>query len=1021
MFWRFGFHNASSIDTLLDRDDVALEDILDEDDLLQECKAQNTRLIDYFQRLDVLQRLLGYVTGAIEGEDKGRFKFPYVATEVLCSEIWSIVEACVTNSEQLLAPFWEVVLDRTPDDMRTRMAMAAHFAKINGVFMNKKPAEMLKFIQSQSSVVERLIQHVETPPVIDLLFRIIQLDEHPSGDGVLEWLASEKLIPRLVDLLSPTQPCEIHLVAADVIKGIITMSAPSPGASALNDGLQHVPASNRFARELASRENISKLLRYMLDDVPLGQRSLPTVNGSSAYTPSNSQSSSTVSSSPEEQDDSNHVNGDLNLPNAASATSSVVNSISVIIELIRKNNSDYFEPYLFHNLRNRLIQVQQQLHMQSEDGREVLERAMRELVDRMGVVHLGAMLEIMCERLDGFQELLERPRSLNGPLSTTVGVITPLTIERFRICELYAELLHCSNMALLNRTPGTGPAYDEDGRLLGGLSALEELARVISIGNGENNNSEEANGDAQEMVEAKELPIHSSSAKSNDSLYLASDSDSDLSDQSSDEILDEITVAEPPEPSFPISSLSRDQPLPSMPPEAIAATVGESSRNSNSSEPTLRPNTNSREGGEAVSSTATVGDSLKQRFMDMDVISTLLNFFFQFPWNNFLHGTVYDLVHQILTGRIDGGLNRELIIALFRDARLLHRIVEGHEENVVRSRQPKGVRLGYMGHLTLISEDVISALEHYPEELAFSLRKYAPQPAWDHYVNGGYRETRQRDTSLLGGGKPVVAPGTGIPKGRWAKVDEEDTGIFNGASRGSEKVDAVGAVVTSALTGEFRRMQSSTSPTNTADFGPSQEEEDSAGPSQFARYLAEEIHATPSSQFTNSSSSDDEDDDDDGGGWLARSSPYELGQPSTLVRSQHEVTPSGFNDPFIPSGTRLGSHSSFSDSFNFDDDDAFGPFSDVTAPNDPFTLSDQDDSPFDFGDFQAAEGPSDGEMTPTAGSWTFEDSSSDGLSFSGLSKDETDLRETLEAASLKDNQEESALRETHSRSPSIGQ
>lgn len=71
---RFGFQNASSIDTLLDRDDVALEHVLDEDDLLQECKAQNTRLIDYFQRVDVLQRLLGYVSGEVEGEERGRFK-----------------------------------------------------------------------------------------------------------------------------------------------------------------------------------------------------------------------------------------------------------------------------------------------------------------------------------------------------------------------------------------------------------------------------------------------------------------------------------------------------------------------------------------------------------------------------------------------------------------------------------------------------------------------------------------------------------------------------------------------------------------------------------------------------------------------------------------------------------------------------------------------------------------------------------------------------------------------------------
>ena len=71
---RFGFHNASAIDSLLDKEDVSLEAILDEDDLLQECKAQNTRLIDYFSRVNVLQRLLGYVTGQIEGDDKGSFK-----------------------------------------------------------------------------------------------------------------------------------------------------------------------------------------------------------------------------------------------------------------------------------------------------------------------------------------------------------------------------------------------------------------------------------------------------------------------------------------------------------------------------------------------------------------------------------------------------------------------------------------------------------------------------------------------------------------------------------------------------------------------------------------------------------------------------------------------------------------------------------------------------------------------------------------------------------------------------------
>ena len=158
---RFGFHNASTIDSLLDKDDVLLEAILDEDDLIQECKAQNTRLIDYFGRVDVLHKLLGYVTEQIESEEKGKFKsvafkhssvqchfvingprYPYIATEVLCCEIWSIVDTCVNEQQQLLVPFWEVVLDKSPDEMKTQTTMASHFAKVNSVFMSKKPAEV---------------------------------------------------------------------------------------------------------------------------------------------------------------------------------------------------------------------------------------------------------------------------------------------------------------------------------------------------------------------------------------------------------------------------------------------------------------------------------------------------------------------------------------------------------------------------------------------------------------------------------------------------------------------------------------------------------------------------------------------------------------------------------------------------------------------------------------------------------------------------------------------------------------
>ena len=45
---------------------------------------------------------------------------------------------------------------------------------------------MLAFIQAQPHVVERILIQIETPAIVDLLVRIIQLDEYTSGANVLE-------------------------------------------------------------------------------------------------------------------------------------------------------------------------------------------------------------------------------------------------------------------------------------------------------------------------------------------------------------------------------------------------------------------------------------------------------------------------------------------------------------------------------------------------------------------------------------------------------------------------------------------------------------------------------------------------------------------------------------------------------------------------------------------------------------------------------------------------------------------
>ena len=206
-----------------------------------------------------------------------------------------------------------------------------------------------------------------------------------------QWLSDEGLMPRLISRLSPSYSPDMHTVVSDLIKSIISMAAPSPG-TAITESQNNGPASNRFARELARRSNVQTLVNYILTDFGPAAASSPQL--------------------------SNTTEGDFaseheTYPTLESHTSSVVQAICIIIELIRQNNSDYFEPYLFHTLRNRLIQVQQQLTTRDpNEGRIALEGAMNEMVERMGVVHLGPVLDILSDKLEQLHQHLLQPRSL---------------------------------------------------------------------------------------------------------------------------------------------------------------------------------------------------------------------------------------------------------------------------------------------------------------------------------------------------------------------------------------------------------------------------------------------------------------------------------------------------------------------------------------------------------------------------------------------------------------------------------
>jgi SIT4-associating protein SAP185/190 len=223
MFWRFGgYANISTIDTLLDKPDVTLEELLDESDLIQELKSHNTKLIEFLREDAALEKLLEYVVapklepvlseedeeeqekgddskgkdrdqgrsasgsrlGAADESDekeKKRNRYAYVAAEILSSDSWSLSAALLEN-RALLRKFWDFLKLPVPLDP----LQASYFTKVNEALLDKKTEEMLDLFKSLDNVVKNMLQHVDSPMVMDLLLKIISLEKAEGGQGIVD-------------------------------------------------------------------------------------------------------------------------------------------------------------------------------------------------------------------------------------------------------------------------------------------------------------------------------------------------------------------------------------------------------------------------------------------------------------------------------------------------------------------------------------------------------------------------------------------------------------------------------------------------------------------------------------------------------------------------------------------------------------------------------------------------------------------------------------------------------------------
>ncbi|XP_042849567.1 serine/threonine-protein phosphatase 6 regulatory subunit 2 isoform X8 [Panthera tigris] len=257
MFWKFDLNTTSHVDKLLDKEDVTLRELLDEDDVLQECKAQNQKLLGFLCRQQCMEELVSLITRdpPLDMEEKVRFKYPNTACELLTCDVPQINDR-LGGDETLLNLLYDF-LDHEPP---LNPLLASFFSKTIGNLIARKTEQVILFLKKKDRFVSLVLQHIGTSALMDLLLRLVSCVE-PAGlrQEVLHWLNEEKIIQRLVELIHPSQDEDRQSNASQTLCDIIRLGREQASQ------LQEAPEPDPLLTVLESQDCVEQLLKNMFD------------------------------------------------------------------------------------------------------------------------------------------------------------------------------------------------------------------------------------------------------------------------------------------------------------------------------------------------------------------------------------------------------------------------------------------------------------------------------------------------------------------------------------------------------------------------------------------------------------------------------------------------------------------------------------------------------------------------------------------------------------------------------------
>jgi len=207
-----------------------LEELLDEDDLIQECKSLNTRLNTFLSKRESVELLVEYLVQEPpeDAEPKRAYKFPFASCEIFCCEVEAIFNALLEDDDLMDKLF--SILDR---EEPPNVMLAGYFSRVTGALLLRRTADISAYIQRKPELLQQMVKHVDTTSIAEVIVRLAGADDQRAfmPTTALDWLADTQLLNLLSEALGHESPPEAQANAAEILAAIARSPASPLTAS----------------------------------------------------------------------------------------------------------------------------------------------------------------------------------------------------------------------------------------------------------------------------------------------------------------------------------------------------------------------------------------------------------------------------------------------------------------------------------------------------------------------------------------------------------------------------------------------------------------------------------------------------------------------------------------------------------------------------------------------------------------------------------------------------------------------